>query len=118
MSLIDAFMTPCCFMDKQRTPDGEGGFITSYKEGAKLEAAIVLDQSLAARVAEKEGVKNLYTITTRKTVTLEFHDVIKRLSDGAYFRITSDGTDKSSPNIQNSLLDIRQVTAERWELTS
>lgn len=116
MSLIDEFFTPCVLIQKIREADGEGGFVTSYTEGAPFEAAIVLDQSLAARVAEKEGVKNVYTITTRKNTVLEFHDIFKRKKDGAYFRVTSDGTDSESP--RSSSLNMRQLSAERWELTN
>ena len=71
---------------------------------------------MAARVAEAEGVTSLYTVTVSKDIALEFHDVIKRKSDGAIFRITSDGTDKKTPNV--ATIDMRQATAERWTLTT
>lgn len=114
--LIDSMMTPCVLMEKQRTPDGEGGFYVNWSEGAAFDAAITLDQTLQARIAEKDGVTSLYTVTTRRATVLEFHDVFKRVSDGAIFRVTSNGTDKQSPNV--SALDIAQVSAERWALTS
>ena len=56
-----------------------------------------------------------YTVTTRRSTVLEFHDVFKRLSDGTIFRATSNGADKQSP--KTGTLDMCQVTAERWELT-
>ena len=43
------------------------------------------------------------------------HDVFKRLSDGAIFRVTSNGSDKQAPTV--GTLDMCQVTAEKWELT-
>lgn len=67
MSLINEFLQDCILMDKKRTSDGEGGFITEWVEGAKIQAAIVRDTSMSARVAEKEGVTATYTITTAKT---------------------------------------------------
>lgn len=115
MSLIDNMMTPCCFVDKIRSPDGEGGFVTQWQDGAVFDAAITLDSSLAARIAEHDGLKNVYTITTRRNVTLEFHDVIRRLSDGKTFRTTSESYDKRSPAVSG--LDMAQVSAEAWELT-
>lgn len=60
-----------------------------------------------------EGVKNLYTITTSRDITLIFGDVLRRESDGKLFRITSDGTDKKSP--LSATLDMRVVTAEELE---
>lgn len=114
MSLIDEFKSPVCFLEKKRIPDGEGGFSTTWEEGAKFSAAITFDTSIEARAAEKQGVTSIYTITTDKSVVLEYHDVLKRLFDGKIFRITSDGDDKHTP--ASSALDMRQVTAEEWSL--
>lgn len=115
MSLIDAMMEDFVYVNKSKTEDPEGGTITEWIEGATFRAVAVLDTSMQARIAEREGVTNVYTITTSKNVELEYHEVIKRLKDGKIFRITSDGSDNASPNV--STLDIRQVTAEKWELT-
>lgn len=115
MSLIDDAMEPCVLLDRKSTPDGEGGFISSWVEGAAFNAAIAFSTSLEARVAQKQGVTSLYTATTRKSVRLDYHDVFKRISDGKIFRVTSDGDDVVSP--KSSALDMRQVTAEEWRLT-
>lgn len=114
--LIENMMTPCVLVEKKREPDGEGGFYTAWTEGAQFDAAITLDSTMQARIAEKDGVTSIFTVTTRRTAALEYHDVFKRISDGAIFRVTSNGTDKQSPRV--STLDIAQVTAERWELTT
>ena len=114
MSLIDEFKSPVCFLEKKRVPDGEGGFVTTWQEGAKFSAAIAFDTSIEARAAEKQGVTSVYTISTDKSVVLEYHDVLKRLFDGKIFRVTSDGDDKYTP--ASYALDMRQVTADEWSL--
>lgn len=114
MSLIEEAMDNCRFLDKVRVPDGYGGVKTTWSEGAEFYAAIVFDTSMEARVADKQGVTSLYTITTRKNLTLEYHDVFRRLRDGKIFRVTSDGDDKHTPASAN--LDMRQVSAEEFEL--
>lgn len=114
MSLLDEMKTTVCFLEKTRVPDGEGGFKTTWAEGAKFPAGVTLDTSIEARVAEKQGVTSVYTITTERTVVLEYHDVLKRLYDGKIFRITSDGDDKATP--ASASLNMRQVTAEEWSL--
>lgn len=114
MSLFREAMTPCVFLDKTRTPDGEGGFIYEWAEGAQFDAAVVFENSIQARVAEKNGVTSLYTITTDKGVKLEYHDVIRRLSDRKIFRITSDGDDKLTP--ERASFQFLQVTAEEYTL--
>lgn len=113
MTMIEESMEAVCFMEKHREPDGEGGFITTWTEGAGFMASITFDSSLQARVAEKQGVSSLYTVTTAKNAKLEYHDVIKRLSDGKIFRITSDGDDKQTP-ARAVFGQYLQVNAEEW----
>ena len=115
MSLIEESMEQVCFMEKNRQPDGEGGFITIWSEGAEFKASITFDSSMQARIADKQGVKSLYTVTTGKNAILEYHDVIKRIRDGKIFRITSDGDDKQTP-ARAIFGQYLQVTAEEWEL--
>lgn len=115
MSLIEESMEQCVMMDKIRQPDGEGGFITLWIEGATLPASITFDSSMQARIADKQGVKSLYTITTNKNAALEYHDVLKRKKDGKIFRVTSDGDDKQTPG-RATFGQYLQVTAEEWVL--
>ena len=114
MSLLSEAMENCIMLNKITENDGYGGYITTYTEGAEFEAAIVLDNSMQARVAEKQGVTALYTITTEKSLNLQFHDVFKRISDGKIFRVTSDGDDNKTP--ASAGLNMRQVSAEQYTL--
>lgn len=110
MSLLTEYMEDCHYVDKTTAPDGNGGIISAYSEGAPFKAAIVYDTSLEARRAEKEGVRNLYTITTSRSVTLMSGDIFSRDADGMIFKATSDGIDKKTP--ASAGLDMRVVTAE------
>lgn len=114
MSLLSDAMEKCILMDRHTVADGYGGYTTSWVEGAEFLCAIVLDNSMEARIAEQEGVTALYTITTKKAMDLQYHDVFKRSSDGKVFRVTSDGDDKKTPSGAN--LNMRQVSAEEWIL--
>lgn len=114
MSLLDEAMDRCQFLDKTRVPDGYGGVKTTWIEGAEFSAAITFDTSIEARAADAQGVTSRYTVTTRKDLTLEYHDVFQRLRDGKVFRVTSDGDDKFTP--ASASLNMRQVTAEEWEI--
>lgn len=115
MSLLSEAYENVTMIDKTTVEDGVGGFITTWKDGATFKAAIVLDSSMQARVAEKAGVTALYTVTTNRSVNLQYHDVFRRESDKKIFRVTSDGDDKLTP--PSATLDMRQVSAEEWELT-
>lgn len=115
MSLLSLAMTPCVIMDRTTAPDGYGGYTKQWSEGAPIDAAIVKDESTEGLTAQAAGVTALYTITTKKAVNLQYHDVIKRLSDGKIFRIKTDGDDNATPNV--ATLNMRNVRAEEWELT-
>ena len=114
MSLLSEAMEKCVMLDKLTNADGYGGYETIYVEGASFDAAIVLDNSMQARAAEKQGVTALYTVTTVKALNLQYHDVFKRKRDNKIFRVTSDGDDKNTP--ASASLNMRQVSAEEWTL--
>lgn len=116
MSLLSDAMEDCVLLDKRTAPDGYGGYVTTWTDGAGFKSAIVLDTSMEARVGEKQGVTALYTVTTSKALNLQYHDVFRRVSDGKVFRVTSDGDDKKTPKAAS--LNMRQVSAEEWVLTS
>ena len=116
MGLIDCMMIPCVRMVSKRTPDGSGGYRTEWTEGERINAAIIRDTSTEARIAEAAGTVNVYTVTVSRSVHLEYHAVIKRLSDGKTFRITSDNAEKKTPAC--TALDIAQSSAEEWRLTT
>jgi head-tail adaptor len=115
MSLLAEAMENCTMLDRRTTPDGRGGFIVTWVDGAEIQAAVTFDTSMEARTGEAQGVKALYTVTTNKSTNLQYHDVFRRESDGKTFRVTSDGDDKKTP--ASATLNMRQVTAEEWTLT-
>jgi len=114
MSLLSEAFVPCVLMDKTTAPDGYGGVVTVWKEGAEISAAIVLDGGVEQLTAMQRGWTGSYTVTTRKNVVMLEGDVFKRLSDGKAFRVKSDGTDNKTP--ESTGLDMRQVKAEEIKL--
>jgi len=114
MSLITEAMTDCTMLDKTTRSDGQGGFERIWTDGASFKAAVIKDSSMQARIAEKQGVTELYTVTVAKGLDLDFHDVFRRESDKEIFRITSNQKDKETPD--RATFQIGQVTAEKWVL--
>lgn len=113
-NLPSTFKTACVLVEKVRVPDGEGGWSTAWSDGPTFEAAIVLDSSMAARVAESEGVTGVYTVTTDRNVQLDFHDVFRRLSDGTTFRVTK----LADPTPSVASFEFNQCHAEEWEVAN
>lgn len=114
MSLLTEAMETFSFMDKSHVSDGEGGYIVEWTQGADFPAAIRLDSSVQAKRAQAEGVRDLYTIITDKTVSLQNNDVVYRKETAEYYRVTTNGRDKRTP--ESAGLNMRAVSAERWEL--
>lgn len=112
MTLIDTFKEPCTLYERKRVPDGEGGWTVTWTPSLTFDAAIVLDSSMNARMAEQEGVTALYTVTTEPNVTLEFHDAFK--CGKKTFRITK--VNDSTPQV--ATFQFNQYQAEEWELTT
>lgn len=107
-------MERCVYINVTKIPDGYGGYTTEYSEGFPFDASITFDNSTNAQIALKEGVTSLYTVTTKKNLVFEYHNIFKRIRDGKYFRVTSDGDDVFSP--ASSSLNMRQVKAEEFKL--
>lgn len=112
--LLQESMEDCVMLNKQTSSDGYGGYITTWADGAEFKAAIVLDTSIEAKMAEQQGVTGIYTITTSRALNLQYHDVFRRTRDGKLFRVTSDGDDKLTP--ASATLDMRQVSGEEFKL--
>lgn len=104
----------CTLIDRRTVPDGMGGFVKEWVDGATFQAAVTKDDSLEARVAEKQGVTEVYTVTVNQGIDLDFHDVFRRSSDGLIYRITSNTKDMQSP--PRATFKIATARAERWEL--
>lgn len=103
----------CVMLDETTVPDGLGGVMTEYTEGAKFTAAVVFNQSMQTQIAAVQGVKSLYQVITKKAMSFDYHDVFKRLKDGKVFRITSNGNDNHTP--KSAFLDMRSTEAEEFK---
>lgn len=115
MSLITDWQEKCTIIESKKVPDGEGGWTTGWTDGAEFMAAIVLDTSTQAVIAERQGMNKIYRVTTPKNAILGFHDVFRRESDGQIFRVTSDGKDVQTP-AESEITPFSQVTAKAWAL--
>jgi len=115
VGIMNDFTDECTLLERSRVPDGEGGWLNTWTDGLRFEAAILHDNTLDARIAESEGMHATYTVTTHKGEPLDFHDVFRRERDGKVFRATSDSTDVQTP--QTATFQFCQASAEEWKLT-
>ena len=115
MSLLTDSFEPFVFVSKIYVPDGEGGGHFTWTESENtFQATADFATSTISQIANALTERTNCTITTSKAITLEPMDVIKRVEDGQYFRITSNGKNSKTPD--SATLDMRQSTAELWTL--
>lgn len=115
MLLFD-MMVDCNLMEYTKTDDDCGSYAEAWTDGDSFKAAIIKNTTTEMQIAEKQGISEAFTVVVNKGFTLEYHDVFKRVSDGAIFRVTSRTVDSESHPA--STVEIAKVTAERWELPS
>lgn len=115
MSLLNDFARPCVLLEKSRVPDGEGGYITTWTDGAEFDNYMSQDTSMEARIAEKQGVTSTYSALVKKSLPIEYGDVFRDNLTGYTFRVTSNPEEKQAP--KSSSFDLKYFTAERWVLT-
>lgn len=115
MSLLTAAYEPFVFVTKTFISDGEGGGYFTWVDGTdEFQATANFPNSSLSQIADSITERENCTITTPKSITLDYMDVIKRVSDGQYFRILSNGADNKTP--ASATLDMRQSKAEKWTL--
>ena len=104
-------------MEKKRTPDGAGGYIVAWTEGAEFLNYQALDTSMEARRAEKEGVTSVYSALVNKTVPIEYNDYFRDTSAGNTDRVTSNPEERAAPRSAGpTVRALKFFTAERKEL--
>lgn len=115
MSLLDEQMEDFAYINKSVIDDGYGGTATVWTEGAVFKGAITFDSSKEMKIAQALGSTNLYQFIVRKDMNLDYHDVIKRLSDNQIFRITNNADENKTP--KSAILNMKVYTAEEWKLS-
>lgn len=114
MSLLDDFAKKCVIMEKTRVPDGSGGYIVSWQDGAEFVNYYALNTSTEAIIAERQGISSIYHALIQKNVPLDYGEFFKDLSTGETYRVTSNPEDKEAPKMSN--IQLKFFTAERKEL--
>lgn len=112
--MLDEYRYDCTLLERVRVPDGQGGSTMGWTDGMTFEMVFERDASTQALIAEQQGFTRTYKGYVLKTMSLKFHDALRRNADGKVFRITDDGDDNRTPN--TSGLDAQCVVMERWEL--
>lgn len=117
MSLLDDFTRKCVLLEKTRTPDGAGGYITAWSEGPEFLNYQAIDTSMEARRAEKEGVASVYSALVNQSVPIKYNDYFRDKETETTYRVTSNPEEKRAPKSAGATVKaLKFFTAERKEL--
>ena len=111
MSLLSDFARDCVLLEKKRTPSPEGGWVTTWEDGAHFSNYQALDTSMQARIAEKDGVSSLYSALVDASFPIEFNDYFRDTQTGTTYRVTSNPDEKTAP--KSASFSLKYFTAER-----
>lgn len=111
-TMLNKYKHPCVLTRFEEASDGRGGQNTEWTEVAEFEGLFDYKSSTQVLIAEKQGFTSVYTIYVPKTLAVQHHDVIRRVSDGLTLRVTHDGTDDMTPD--TSAINWKQIKAEKW----
>ena len=95
-------------------PDNMGGWFETWLESAAFKCLMSFHNSVEAITAAQQGVTSVFTGTIDKAFPLQYRDVIKRVSDGEIFRVTSHPDDDKVPAIATA--QIKEFSAEKFVL--
>lgn len=111
--MVQDYFEDVVIMDKRTHTDNIAGTSTSWVEGAKIKAGVVVDNTTAAKIAYQNGAQVMYTVVYSDMVELSIGDRLKRVKDGTVMTVKSSPADMTPPpNVPSEMMNFRQVRAE------
>ena len=87
MSLLQEAMEDFAIIKQVTSSDGYGGEITEFETLSTFKGALVFNTSSEILIARSQNVGSAYTLTTNKDVILEYHTLIKKVSNKRLIKI-------------------------------
>lgn len=110
--LYEALYEDCTLLVGESVPDNEGGTSVTWTDGDTFKASIMMVGTSNGETGSKQASKREYKVTTPVGVGLRFHDVFRRESDGAIFRVTA----KINSTPKCATFAFEKVSCEEWRL--
>lgn len=110
MSLLTDQMEEYVILNRTTHNDGYGGVVTTWSDGATIQAAIDVPDSEMATIADKLTERKNCHLITEKAILLQINDYLRRKSDGLHFHILEDSRDNKTP--ASAALNMRSYKAE------
>lgn len=116
MNLMYEAMEPCVKMEQAPIEDAGGGYSSvGWRDVLSFDGFVRKETAPEINVAEQEVVKETFTLVVKIGTDLKYHDVFRRVRDGAIFRMISNTDDGQT--LSQSSVPIAAAGCERWVLT-
>lgn len=115
VNLIEGMFVRCVALRRAPEGDAMGGYGGGWTEDGEFDAAILKRGDAVGIEGQRAALEERFIAVIPEGVALRFHDVFRRRSDGAVFRVIGDNGDAAAPG--PSTVRITRVPCERWDLS-
>lgn len=115
MSLLDVTQIMLTVRKLKKTPDGYGGYISTWYDAFSFYGNMYVDNNVNEDVASRETAHDTFTLLTPRYISIDFHDVVRADSgkfSGKTYRLTTKTNEDFTPS--TSTLDLAKYTMEEW----
>lgn len=109
--MLTDYFEPFALLERAQSPDGLGGTEAVWRESLTFQGGVTFVPGSETAIAGLRALRTIPVLAHEYDVTLRQDDLIRRLSDGAMFRVAGCSADMKTPACAD--LRFAQVPVER-----
>lgn len=109
--MLSDYMEDFILLERADTPDETGGITSVYEESMAFRGGVTAVMAHETTVARRPARRLTPVLLHEWGVTLRQGDVVRRVSDGRYYRVTGHSSDMRTP--MKAGFTFAQVPVER-----
>lgn len=113
--MLTDYFEPFALLERAQTPDGLGGTAASWRDSLIFSGGVTFVPGGETTIAGLSALRTIPVLAHDYDVTLRQGDMVRRLSDGAAFRVAGNSADMRAPACAD--LRFAQVPIEKVVLT-
>lgn len=109
--MLSDFLEPFCRVKRSSAPNGLGGSVETWEDGEIFRGGVTHVSGAEISVAGHQALRAVPVLAHETTVELKQDEYVRRLSDGAVFRVAGNSADMRAPAVAS--MQFAQVPVER-----
>lgn len=114
--MLSDFFEPFCRVKRTSTPNGLGGTVETWENGETFRGGVTHVPGAEISVAGHQALRTVPVLVHEVTVELKQDEYVRRLSDGAVYRVAGNSGDMRAPAVAS--MQFAQVPVERTEVAT